>query len=239
MKKLPLFSMLLALSVTTAIAQECKVLLKPIAGTYEGDCKSGKADGRGKSVGKDNYEGEFRSGVPDGKGVYTWENKDWFEGTWKKGDREGEGTLHITNGGTKDSLLVGFWKKDKYMGRYEKAYKILSQSQTISTVSVTELKDSKLGEIAIILSSVSGGTNTLSSQMKTGTTLPKIKLTSVDVTQRDFNGYSEIPYQPKATKFIVRKVVFPFKAFFRSDTHFVEIAFYEEGNYIVDINVLQ
>ena len=116
---------------------------------------------------------------------------------------------------------------------------MLSQSQTISTVTVTELKDSKLNEIAVILSSITGGTNTLSSQMKTGTPLPKIKLTSVDVTRGDYNGYSEIPYQPKATKFILRKVVFPFIAFFRSDTHFVEIAFYEEGNYIVDVNVLQ
>jgi hypothetical protein len=239
MKKAFIFSMLSALIVTTSMAQDCKVLLKPIAGVYEGDCKSGKADGQGKSVGKDNYEGEFRSGVPDGKGIYTWQNKDWFEGIWKRGEREGEGTLHVTNGGTKDSVVVGFWKKDKYVGRYEKAYQVLSQSQSISTVSVTELKESKLGEIAIVLSSVSGGVNTLSSQMKTGTESAKIKLTAIDVTQGDYNGYSEIPYQPKATKFIVRKVVFPFKAFFRSDTHFVEIAFYQEGNYIVDVNVLQ
>lgn len=239
MKKNLLFSMLPALMVTTCMAQDCKVLLKPIAGTYEGDCKSGKAEGHGKSVGKDHYEGEFRSGFPDGKGVYTWENKDWFEGVWKKGEREGDGTLHITNGGTKDSLIVGYWKKDKYVGRYERPYKILSQSQTISTVSVTELKDSRLGEITLILSSVTGGTNTLSSQMSGGTTLPKIKLTAVDVTKGDYNGFSEIPYQPKATKFILRKVVFPFIAFLRSDTHFVEVAFYEEGNYIIDVNVLQ
>jgi hypothetical protein len=145
--------------------------------------ESGKADGQGKSVGKDSYEGEFRAGLPDGKGIYIWENKDWFEGSGKKANAKGEGTLHITGGGTKDSVVVGFWKKDKYAGRYERAYQVLSQSQTISTVTVTELKDSKFNEIAFILSSVTGGTNTLSSQMKTGTPLPKIKLTSVDVTK--------------------------------------------------------
>lgn len=239
MNKILSFSMLLALTVATSVAQDCKVLLKPISGVYDGDCKSGKAEGRGKSSGTDYYEGEFKSGLPEGKGVYTWENKDWFDGLWRKGLREGEGVMHFTVGGSKDSSVTGFWKKDQYVGRYEKPYKILSQSQTISTVSVTELKDSRLNEIAIILSSVTGGNNTLTSQKNGGAPEAKIKLTGVDVTKGDYSDYSEIPYQPKATKFILRRVVFPFIAHFRSDTHFVEIAFYQEGNYIVDVNVLQ
>ena len=40
-------------------AQNCKVLMSSIAGTYEGGCEKDKANGRGKSSGTDSYEGNF------------------------------------------------------------------------------------------------------------------------------------------------------------------------------------
>ena len=233
MKKTILVSFVMACMATNSMAQDCKVLVKSLEGKYTGDCKSNKANGRGKAVGTDTYEGDFKSGYPEGKGLYVWQNKDWYDGNWKNGMREGEGAMHITDGGTKDSVLFGFWKKDRYVGKYEVAYKVLSQSQTISTVNINPTADSKINEIAIILSSVSGGTTTISRG-----TIPKIKLTSVDVSKGSYESFSEIPYQPKATMFILRKVQFPFTAHFRTDTDFVEIAFNQEGNYSVDIKVL-
>lgn len=231
-----MFSLCLA---SAAMAQDCKVLMEPLAGTYQGDCKSGKASGKGKAVGQDTYEGDFKSGYPEGKGMYTWKNKDWYEGSWKNGQRDGEGTMHITNGGTGDSAIVGFWKKDKYSGRYEKPYKVLSQTQGVNNVTVNKMQGSDINEITIILSSVSGGVNTLTSQSKTGTPNPKIKLTSIDPTKGTYQSLSEIEYQPKATKFILRQVQYPFTAHFRSDTENFEIAFYDAGNWTVDVKILQ
>jgi hypothetical protein len=59
-----------------ATVEDCKVLLPALSGSYEGSCKKGVADGRGKASGTDAYEGEFRKGLPDGKGTCTWSNGD-------------------------------------------------------------------------------------------------------------------------------------------------------------------
>lgn len=222
--------------ITTGKTQGCKVLLKPLAGSYDGDCNSGKANGHGTAMGIDSYEGEFKAGYPEGKGIYTWKSKDWYDGNWKNGMRDGEGVMHIKVG-DRDSVLSGFWKKDKYAGKFERPYKILNQTQTISAVDITNM-DSKLNEIVVILSNVTGGLNTISARQRTGGAIPKIKLTAVDVTKGNYDGFSEVSYQPNATKYILRKVVFPFTAYFRTDTDFVEIAFYNESTYTVEIKVL-
>ena len=73
---------------------DCKVLLDSLKGSYDGDCKSGKASGNGKAVGINSYEGEFKNGLPEGKGKYTWSNGDYYYGSWKKGQKEGKGELH-------------------------------------------------------------------------------------------------------------------------------------------------
>ena len=44
--------------------------MKEIQGTYEGDCKDGKASGKGNAIGEDTYEGNFKNGYPDGTGKY-------------------------------------------------------------------------------------------------------------------------------------------------------------------------
>jgi len=33
-----------------------------IKGTYTGDCKKGKASGKGKAIGTDTYKGDFKTG---------------------------------------------------------------------------------------------------------------------------------------------------------------------------------
>ena len=45
---------------STNVFAQCEVLLNDIKGTYDGNCKKGKADGFGKAVGTDTYEGEFK-----------------------------------------------------------------------------------------------------------------------------------------------------------------------------------
>ena len=62
----------------TVVAQDqtsaCQVLLPQIAGSYEGECKKGLAEGMGKAQGIDFYEGYFKKGYPDGHGKYAWKD---------------------------------------------------------------------------------------------------------------------------------------------------------------------
>jgi hypothetical protein len=94
---------------TFCFSQKCEVVVETLKGTYEGDCKKNKADGKGTAAGEDIYTGDFKSGYPEGKGKYVWKNGDWYEGEWKKGLREGQGIMHLTTTDSKDSVLDGFW----------------------------------------------------------------------------------------------------------------------------------
>jgi len=120
-------------------AQDCKVLLKNINQTYTGDCKKGKADGNGTATGVDQYTGSFKKGYPDGKGVYTFKDGSVFKGTFKKGKREGEGIMTYKIAAAQDSLVEGFWKKDSYVGRYEKPYKKIDNSPNVTAVRFTNI----------------------------------------------------------------------------------------------------
>lgn len=125
------------LSLNTLYSQDCKVLLKSINGTYEGDCKKGKAEGEGLAKGVDTYQGQFKKGLPHGTGIYTWQDGRTYEGIFKKGMKEGQGTL-TTKG---DSIISGFWKKDVYMGLFENPYKKLVKSQNVSSYTLNKLQD--------------------------------------------------------------------------------------------------
>jgi hypothetical protein len=118
---------------------DCKVLLESLAGSYEGDCKKGLANGKGKAIGKDSYEGEFKKGFPEGKGVYTWSNGDVYSGSFKKGLKQGDGKLVYNPDKYSDSILTGFWKDDIYYGLFEDPYKVLSKSGPVNRVIVRRL----------------------------------------------------------------------------------------------------
>lgn len=111
---------------------DCTVLLPKISGKYEGDCKKGKAHGVGKAVGEDTYEGEFKKGLPEGNGTYSWSNGNVYKGNWKDGLKDGEGQLIINRENQPDSVVVGFWKDDEYIGKYEKPYEVESKSSNIN-----------------------------------------------------------------------------------------------------------
>ncbi len=93
----------------------CKVLVPGLAGNYSGDCKNDLADGMGEALGEDFYKGEFAKGYPDGEGTYMWKSGAKYNGEWKKGMRHGKGRYEFTYH-DKDSILVGEWKNDKYIG---------------------------------------------------------------------------------------------------------------------------
>ena len=114
-------------SFVHAQKDECRVIKFEISGTYEGGCKNGLAHGKGIAQGIDRYEGKFIRGLPDGKGTYRWANGVYFVGEWKNGLREGEGEMVYP-----DSVVTGFWKEDKYIGK-----KLISPYTILSSMSVS------------------------------------------------------------------------------------------------------
>jgi hypothetical protein len=126
-KSIIIISLFLACNILYSQEDECKVLKSDIAGTYSGGCRNGLAHGKGIAQGIDHYEGQFSKGLPDGKGKYTWSTGVYYDGQWKDGMRDGKGRMVYP-----DSVVTGYWKADKYLGK-----KILSPYKIISSLSVS------------------------------------------------------------------------------------------------------
>lgn len=113
---------------------DCKVLMPAISVSYIGDCKHGLADGTGHATGEDFYKGEFVKGLPEGKGTYLWKNGAAYEGDWKKGLRDGYG-IYSHKYQSRDTILEGDWKEDKYLGKRALAPYVIEYRDGIGRVS--------------------------------------------------------------------------------------------------------
>lgn len=91
---------------------KCKVLMEEISNSYQGECKDGLAHGNGIAKGIDIYQGKFKNGLPWGSGKYIWANGDYYDGRWKKGEKNGKGVLYTKE---TDSKLTGMWRKDEFV----------------------------------------------------------------------------------------------------------------------------
>ena len=120
-----LFNILVVCSITllalpsetpppTETQASCRVRLPDLAGSYEGECRRGKAHGQGKAIGRDTYEGKFAKGLPHGHGTYTWANGDYYEGEFVKGAKEGDGKLVFASVKA-DSIQTGRWDNDRFL----------------------------------------------------------------------------------------------------------------------------
>lgn len=118
--------------------QSCKVVPKKLIGSYEGDCKKGAANGKGVAKGEDTYSGSFKSGYPDGEGIYTYSNGDVFTGTFYRGMLHGKGKMEVKNENIKDSVLEGYWFKNRYHVM-DKDYEVILTSTTVMNITFTQL----------------------------------------------------------------------------------------------------
>ena len=104
----------------------CLVHKPEISESYQGECKNGMAHGKGSALGKDSYEGRFVKGLPEGKGTYIWSTREVYIGDWVKGMREGEG-IYKYKKNNRDTLQIGLWEKDKYLGPKPPKPKVLTR----------------------------------------------------------------------------------------------------------------
>lgn len=236
---------LLLLSVSHLSAQNCAVMVAALKGSYTGECKKGIANGNGTAVGIDTYVGNFKNGYPDGKGKYSWKNGNWYDGFWKKGVFEGEGTLHSAKTNTSDtSELKGFWANGKFKGVRKSSFTVDVMSNKINDVNVR--KAGKTGEdITIVVKSITGGGSTLlgGSPMQTETTvvssntIPKVKLTDIQVLSGSYLTKVDNEYSPIANKYTLQHVVFPISLYLSFDSERIKVDLSEKANWIIDVKL--
>jgi hypothetical protein len=212
-----------------AHAQQCEVIPVALKGTYEGDCKKGKAHGTGKAKGEDSYVGNFKSGIPDGEGTYTWQNGSSFNGKWKNGFRDGEGTMKFKLPNGSDSLINGFWKKDIYIGINENPYKIYSKTGNVRELKI-EFQPGNNSTAKFVVTSTTGGAPRVTSFTT------KFK---VDDIQIIYGGFmQQILYDlQKRTETVLSTLDLPFRAKYKIGGEEMEIEFFEKGAYIIDIYI--
>lgn len=173
-----------------------------------------------------NYVGEQKNGQPEGKGVLTDTIGNVFKGSFKKGKKEGYGELTIKNAIGKDSTIVGYWKKDQYLGLYEFPYKIVSKSYMISNASIAYEPANPSGNIIeVSVESVSGGSATLSGEM------PKPTLTDHIFNKGSFQEMFARTNQQKRNVYIFQNVIFPAIAVFKFGNEDITVEFNETKNY--------
>lgn len=88
-------------------------------GSYFGQLKDGRQEGRGRWVSADGelYEGYWQGGLFHGEGRYISKKGDIYQGDWAKGRREGKGILQAPDG----YLYRGEWRRDLPHGKgYER-----------------------------------------------------------------------------------------------------------------------
>ena len=134
------------------LAQEndrsCRVLLSSISGSYDGGCKNGFAHGKGVAIGRDKYEGRFKKGLPNGQGTYTWKNGNIYTGDWKLGKRSGKGSLYSSANGEK---ITGYWKNNEFVKEIkEPVYRVISP-HNIHSVNIRKISDIQQTRVTVKL----------------------------------------------------------------------------------------
>lgn len=206
----------------------CEVAMEQIKGSYSGDCVNGKAHGHGKSTGNDVYEGDFKKGYPDGRGKYVWQNRNFYEGEFRKGHLEGQGEMHYVAVSGQDSVIKGFWKNDKYIGQYEKAFVVKTFTGRISKVDC-RIMSKKGNSITLTTHQVSGS----------GTVgVGGVSISNIVVADGTYYAkYDQNLNNGVSTR--LQDVLFPFRAvFYLSNGDQTEVIFNEKADYDVTIEIL-
>jgi len=234
-KKSNTLFLLIALSIAGTnplLAQDCKVLDPNLVGTYTGDCKSGKASGIGKAVGKYTYEGEFKYGLPEGKGKLTIDSGNYYKGNFKKGKRDGQGTGFFKNVHGEDSLQSGFWKNDVFIGQYESIFKVVNKTFMVSGVDITfENPTPPNSTIELSMESVSGGAFNVHGE------IPKPTLGEAIFQKGSYQIMMPITNQQKRNTYIFQNLIYPAHILFKINNEEIQVEFNEAKNYKIFVTL--
>jgi hypothetical protein len=216
----------------SARSQDCKVEADSLKGTYTGGCKKGSASGTGKAVGIHIYEGEFKNGLPHGTGAYTWPGGSNYTGAFVKGLREGKGLMITKIPGAADSTTEGYWKKDKYIGKYEAPWKIISRTGSITTTDVSFSADEQVRQVKIIVLNTTAGAKTIS-----GYEMPKYTVDNINIIKGAYVDVMKFDGKTKGTQTTLIMVQFPLQVVLRMGREELNVEFSEAGNYTLTVHI--
>lgn len=204
-----------------------------LKGTYTGNCKNGKANGKGKAVGDHMYEGEFKSGLPDGYGIYIWSNGNSYNGSFEKGLKQGFGKLTYKSPGKTDSTVEGYWKKDFYIGQYEYPYKLLTRTLKVTKV---DIKDGTVrgNQITIWVSSTRAGGATLQG------IIPVVDIANLFIKTGGYSRLNKTNSYASKSETILYDAWFPLSmqiALVGGES--VDLVINKEGSYVIEITLNQ
>lgn len=219
------------LFISYSFAQNCAVEMESLKGVYTGDCKKGKASGKGKAVGTDTYEGDFKAGLPEGKGSYVWSNGNRFAGEFTGGLKDGKGIMLYKKQDAKDSIVEGYWKKDVYTGKDESPYKLIFKSKLVTDLDV-EYKDDRFHRITFFITNTSGG-----GVFVDGSEMARMKVDEVQIVSGSYGRLFINDNHAKKTESVLEDVVYPirFKAIIGEEQ--VEMEFKKPGSYVITMRI--
>lgn len=227
----PVILVALSLSPAKIFSQNCKVLKAEISGIYTGECKKGKAAGKGKAIGTDSYDGDFVAGLPHGRGTYTWANGNVFNGEFLNGKKEGKGILVIKRENLKDSTVEGYWENDRYIGKTGAPWRMIYKSKLINEVEV-EKKNDKFHRITFVITNTSGG-----AQDVTGEEMERLKVDEVQAITGQFGRLSHNDIHAKKTESYIDDINFPFRFKAMIGSEEIEFEFREEASYVISLRI--
>lgn len=221
--KTVIFSLIFFVFETPAFCQvvaSCEVIPPALMGKYEGACSNKKAHGLGKAAGIDTYEGKFKKGYPDGEGIYTWQNGNFYTGSFNKGQLHGKGEMHYKKKDLPDSIITGYWKNDKYIGKYPYPYEFINIPSCVSSKTVINANSQGQSIFVQFETGIFGTANVRDYEIRQGVFGTEVKGVS---TQR-----------MESTTF--QNVQFPFRILFNINAtnlgnQQIEIVFYEPGDW--------
>lgn len=232
-RNLLILTFCLSAAFSKAQSSTCLVMLDSLKGSYEGDCKSGKAEGHGKAIGTDTYEGNFKKGLPDGLGKYTWKNGNYYIGDWKNGLKDGHGEMFTIAGDKKDTL-EGYWKKDVYKGLYKDPYVITNKSSEVGRVEVTKLhkaKENELGKVEVTVENLKSASSTFNSGFATTTIMTESR-----VTRGGYMGKVTTPLTNREVT-TYQGVQFPVSFYFAFGNSILEVDIFEPGEWSINVPI--
>lgn len=213
MKHKLIFTVILFSVAAFAFGQSCFVAIDSSKGIYTGECKNGKANGKGK---------------------YQCLNGDIYDGVWKNGWFDGFGSLTRKNWTGSNEVISGFWRQGIYIGKYEKPYIIEALTNNISELTLTKSND-EVPQISITIKNNSGGASNMDYAVIPKTIMSNLQLLGGRYEELQVDTLSRI-----ASRYVLRRVTFPLTALLTFTTRgslapvqLAKIEIFETGNWIL------
>jgi len=165
--------------------------------------------------------------------MYIWSNGNSYNGSFEKGLKEGHGKLTYKFSEKADSVVEGYWKKDRYVGEHEYPYKLLLRTNKVTKVDIKPARVQD-NQVTIWVSSTRAGGATVQG------VIPVVDIANIFIKTGGYNRlYKTNSYNTKSET-ILYDAWFPLTM--QLDLvggQSVELVINKEGSYVIEISLNQ